>query len=210
MSYITLVVALSAGLGPAHTLVTGTEICSDADGVTLYPDTQSAEMIRQYGPLPRPIRVSRQHIIGTTLPNPRSPLAKSIVRTTPDGFARSLVRAGVAMLSMTYPDWKVDREFTPEEIVGMIGGFADETGTTLPDAYTDVANWFKTVHWYPAAQGMIAEGDRATGVVLRSDGRGVKIQWPGDNVVQDYTWPQVSEHGFTFRLRRIGDAAIVG
>ncbi len=210
MSYITLVVALSAGLGPAHTLVTGTEICSDAHGVTLYPDTQSAEMIRQYGPLPRPIRVSRQHIIGVTNPNPRSPLAKTIVRTTPDGHARSLVRAGVAMLSNTYPDWKVDREFAPEEIVAMIGGFADEAGITVADAFESIAQWFKTVHWYPAAQGMIAEGDHTIGVVLRSDGRGVKIQWPGDNVVQDYTWPQVSEHGFTFRLRRAGDTAIVG
>jgi len=52
---------------------------------------------------------------------------------------------------------------------------------------------------YPAAAGMICEGDRVSGVVIRADDRGIKVSWSIENTVQNYTWPEVEEYGFTFR-----------
>lgn len=206
--YITVVVSLAAGLGPAHTQVTGTQIYTDSDGVVLFPDVRTPEMIRQYGPLPRPIRISRQHTLSKVytpagnvrLGSPHAP----IIAETPEGFRRSVVRAGVAMLANVYPDWKLDNPFTPEQVAEMIEEIGREIDGTTDAAFDLLAGWFRTVAWFPAAPGMLCDGDRVTGVVLRSDNRGIKVQWPRENTVQDYTWTEVSEHGFTFRIRTIG------
>lgn len=206
--YITVVVSHAAGIGPANTAVTGTQIYTDSDGVVLLPDVVTEEIARQHGPLARPIRISRQHIIrkayapvGLTIPG--NPAAKHLAET-PEGFRRDVVRAGVAMLSNVYPDWKIDHTFTPEQVVEMIDEAAVESGVTEAAAYDLLVSWLKTVAWFPAAPGMLCDGHYFTGVVLRADGRGVKVQWPIANTVQDYTWPEVAERGFTFRIRTIG------
>lgn len=206
--YVTVTVSHAAGIGPSNTAVTGTQIYTDSDGVVLLPDVITPEIARQHGPLPRPIRISRQHIVrkvyapvGLTIPG--NPAAKHLAET-PEGFRRCVVRAGVAMLSNVYPDWKLDHTFTPEQVAEMIDDMAVEMDVTQHAAFDLLVPWLKTVAWFPAAPGMLCDGDRVTGVVLRSDNRGIKVQWPVENTVQDYSWAEVSEHGFTFRIRTIG------